>query len=176
MTWSSRAKLPITRWNKTGFGKSLTQSQKEILKVWIAAGLWMGIITAESSTLGGSNNTSRVFYPIFHFLFGMNPSQFAPWHTVIRKTGHFVGYFTLSLLLFRAWRATLAQPGIDWLPSWAGIAWMMTTVVASLDEWHQAYIPGRGSSVHDVALDSTAALAAQLVIWWMWRKRLRSRV
>jgi VanZ family protein len=150
----------------------LTRSTIEIVKVWIAAGLWLGIIVAESSRLGGSNNTSRVFYPIFHFLFGMNPAQFAPWHTVIRKTGHFVGYGTLGLLLFRAWRATLPRPGTGtWSLRWAGIAWMMTTLVASLDEWHQAYIPGRGSSAHDVLLDSVAALVVQTVLWWMSRRK-----
>ena len=139
--------------------------------MWIAAGLWLGIIIVESSKVGGSDNTGRIFYPIFHFLFGMDPAQFAPWHTVIRKTGHFVGYGTLSLLLFRAWRATLPRPGTGgWWLRWAGIAWMMTTLVASLDECHQAYIPGRGSSVHDVALDSAAALVAQIMVWWLWRR------
>jgi VanZ family protein len=140
--------------------------------VWIAAGLWLGIIITESSKIGGSNNTSRILYPIFHFLFGMNLAQFEPWHTIIRKTGHFVGYFTLSVLFFRAWRATLPQPRISgWWLTWARIAWMMTTLVACLDEWHQAYIPGRGSSVHDVLLDSAAALVAQVIIWWIWRRK-----
>ncbi len=150
----------------------MTHSKKEVLKVWIAAGLWLGIIITESSNLGGSNNTSRILYPIFHFLFGMGPVQFTPWHAVLRKTGHFVGYFILSLLFFRAWRATLPQPRVKgWWLTWARIAWMMTTLVACLDEWHQAYIPGRGSSVHDVLLDSSAALVAQIILWWMWRRR-----
>ena len=30
---------------------------------------------------------------------------------IIRKTGHFVGYFTLSWLLFRSWRDTFPFPG-----------------------------------------------------------------
>jgi VanZ family protein len=144
----------------------LTHSQKEIWKVWIAAGLWLGIIITESSKLGGSNNTSRILYPILHFLFGMGPVRFEFWHTIIRKTGHFVGYFIMSLLFFRAWRATLPQPGVSkWWMTWARIAWMVTTLVACLDEWHQAYVPGRGSSVHDVLLDSSAALVAQIVLW-----------
>jgi len=50
---------------------------------------------------------------------------------------------------------------------------MMTTLVACLDEWHQAYIPTRGSSVHDVLLDSTAALAAQVILWAIWRRSIR---
>ena len=155
----------------------MTGSKKELVKVWIAAGLWLGIIIVESSKIGGSNNTSRILYPIFHLLFGMNPVQFEPWHTVIRKAGHFVGYFTMSVLFFRAWRATLPQQAVGgWSATWAGIAWAMTTLVASFDEWHQAYIPGRGSSVHDVLLDSTAALAAQILLWWISRDRTKPGV
>jgi len=149
----------------------LNHAKKEVLKVWIAAGLWLSIITFESSMLGRSTNTSRILYPIFHFLFGMDLRHFEPWHFFLRKTGHFAGYFILSILFFRAWRATLPQPHVKgWWLTWARIAWMMTTLVACLDEWHQGYVGGRGSSVHDVLLDSAGALIAQLMLWWMWRR------
>jgi VanZ family protein len=146
-----------------------------MLKVWTAALLWLGLIATESSTLGSSSNTSRILYPVLHYLFGVDLVHFEVWHTVIRKSGHVLGYFMLSLLLFRAWRKTLPRRGSPvWSLHWARVAWLMTTVVASLDEWHQAYIPTRGSSVHDVALDSAAALAAQIVIWlWLRRKTQR---
>jgi VanZ family protein len=141
------------------------------LKVWIAAGLWLAIIATESSKLGGSGNTSKYLYPILHFIFGMDWTHFEFWHPILRKTGHFVGYFILSLLFFRAWRATLQQSSArGWWFNWAFIAWLMATFVASLDEWHQAYVPGRGSSLHDVLLDSSAALTAQIILWWIWRR------
>ena len=154
----------------------MTRSKKEVVKVWIAAGLWLGIIAVESSKIGGSNNTSRILYPIFHFLFGMDVAHFEPWHHLMRKIGHFVGYATLSFLLFRAWRATLPRLR-PWSMTWTSIAWIMTTIVASLDEWHQAYVPGRGSSVYDVMLDSSAALAAQIVLWlWLRNAKLTTEV
>jgi VanZ family protein len=151
----------------------LTHSKKDVWKVWVAAGLWLAIIVVESSNFGSSGNTSRILYPIFHFFFGFNYQQFEPWHHLIRKCGHFVGYFTLSVLLFRAWRETLSTASnTRWMFNWAGIAWVMTTLVACLDEWHQAYIPTRGSSIYDVLLDSSAALAAQIIIWlWLRRRR-----
>ncbi len=89
--------------------------------------------------------------------------HFLVWHFFIRKTGHFVGYFTLSLLLFRAWRATFPFPGASWTIQWARISFFMTALVASLDEWHQTYLPKRTGTVHDVLLDSTAALVAQIL-------------
>ncbi len=140
-------------------------SQKQLLKAWIAATLWLGLIVTESSNFASAENTSRFLYPLLHFLFGLGPAHFAVWHPFIRKTGHFVGYFTLSLLLFRAWRATFPFPGMSWAIQWARISFFMTALVACLDEWHQTFLPKRTGTLHDVLLDSTAALAAQVVIF-----------
>jgi hypothetical protein len=82
-----------------------------VLKTWIAAILWLIVIFLESSNLGSSNNTSRILYPLLHFLFGMDHAHFQHWHFYIRKGGHVFGYGLLSILLFRAWRETL--PSIE---------------------------------------------------------------
>jgi VanZ family protein len=132
----------------------------------------MGLIAIESTAMLSSANTSRILYPIFHFLFGVSPERFAVWHFYMRKTGHFVGYFTLSFLLFGSWRATLPEAGISrWALRWGWIAWLMTAFVATLDEWHQTFIPSRTGSVRDVLLDSTAALTAQIVLFIFLRTR-----
>jgi VanZ family protein len=149
----------------------LSPAQKQLLKAWIAAILWLWVIVLESSNIASSENTSRLFYPLLHFLFGLGPGHFPTWHAVIRKTGHFVGYFTLSLLLFRAWRETFPFPALRWSIQWARISFFMTTLVACLDEWHQTYLPKRTGSLHDVLLDSAAALAAQVVIYLILRSR-----
>jgi VanZ family protein len=47
----------------------------------------------------------------------------------------------------------------------------MSVMVATLDEWHQTTIASRTGNFADVVLDSSAALAAQLVLWWFLRKR-----
>jgi VanZ family protein len=44
-------------------------------------------------------------------------------------------------------------------------------LVACLDEWHQSYIPSRTGNLHDVLLDSTAALIAQGVIFLLLLRR-----
>jgi len=150
----------------------LNLEQKNLLKVWIAATLWMGLIALESTKYFGALQTSRILFPIFHFLFGITWEQFRPWHFIIRKTGHFVGYFMLSLSQFRAWKATLRLPqATAWTARWAGIAFLVSVVVASLDEWHQTYLPNRTGSVRDVVLDSTGVLAAQIMIFLYWRRK-----
>ncbi len=144
----------------------MTLDQKYLLKVWIAAGLWMVVIAIESTKYFSAAQTSRYLYPLLHFLFGITREQFRIWHFYIRKTGHFVGYFILSWLLFRAWKATLHLPRLSaWAIRWATVAFFMSVLVASLDEWHQSYLPSRTGTVHDVVLDSIAALTAQIVIF-----------
>lgn len=141
----------------------MNASQKHVLKVWLAAVLWMALIAIESTSFLSSDHTGRFLYPILHFLTGMDMAHFYVWHTIIRKAGHCVGYGVLSFLLFRAWRVTL--PGPDtWTLKWAAIAFIMTASVASLDEWHQTFLSSRTGSFHDVLLDSFAALIAQILI------------
>ena len=148
----------------------MNSHQKHIFKMWLAAGLWLGVIAVESTTYLSADYTGRFLFPIFHYLFGMDIWHFAVWHHYIRKTGHFVGYFTLSVLLFRAWKATLVLPR-DWALRWAAIAFFMSAFVASMDEWHQTFLPSRTGVFSDVMLDSTAALTAQVVIFFWLRTR-----
>ena len=126
---------------------------------------------AESTNYGSAENTGRLLYPLLHFLLGVNQDHFPVWQFFIRKTGHFVGYFTLSVLLFRAWRATFPFPGTNWAIQWARISFFMSALVASLDEWHQTYLPKRTGTLHDVLLDSTAALVAQILLFAILRPR-----
>jgi VanZ family protein len=127
------------------------------------------LIAIESTDWLSSSNTSRILYPVLHFLFNVTPARFEVWNFYIRKTGHVCGYFGLSFLLYRAWRATI--PLIErrrWSVKWSRIAFLMTALVACLDEWHQTYIPSRTGRVQDVLLDSSAALAAQLgILLWL---------
>ena len=134
-------------------------------KAWLPAFIWLGIIAAESTRVFSAANTGQWLYPIFHYFTGVDRARFEIWNGILRKLGHFVGYFVLSVLLFRAWRATLPSRATAWSQRWAGIAWLMTTTVAGLDEWHQTYIPSRTGTIRDVILDSAAALIAQFVIW-----------
>lgn len=137
-------------------------------KAWLPAAVWLGIIAIESSNTLSSENTSRILYPILHFLLGLDPVRFLTWHFLLRKTGHVIGYAILSLLLFRAWKATITvTTGEHWSMVWARAAFGMTVLVAALDEWHQSFLPSRTGNVRDVVLDSTAALVAQFLIF-LW--------
>jgi VanZ family protein len=146
----------------------LNSARHDALKAWIAAILWLLVIAIESTAWLSAHNTSRILYPILRFLFGMDWARFEYWHFYIRKTGHVIGYGILSILLFRAWQATLpAMNDAKWALRWSAIAVLGTAVVASLDEWHQSFIPSRTGRWQDVALDTCAGIAAQILIF-LW--------
>ena len=140
--------------------------RRELLKAWIAAVLWLIVIAIESTALLSAGNTSRILYPVLHFLFGLDWVRFEVWHFYIRKGGHVVGYAILSILAFRAWRETFPARGNPlWTVRWASMAVLMTIFVASLDEWHQSFIPSRTGRWEDVVLDTCAGIAAQGILF-----------
>lgn len=148
----------------------MSSDRHQILKAWIAAILWLIVIAIESTSYLSAHNTSRILYPLLHFLFGISRAEFEPWHVFIRKSGHVFGYGLLSILLFRAWRETIPIPGTPkWTIRWASIAVLGTALVASLDEWHQSFLPSRTGRWQDVVLDTCAGIGAQLALLLYWR-------
>jgi len=144
----------------------LTTDRHHVLKAWIAAILWLIVIAIESTTYLSARNTSRILYPLLHFLFGLNHARFEHWHFYLRKGGHVFGYGLLSILLFRAWRETLPTPGNPkWTLRWSTVAVVGTVLVAGLDEWHQSFLPTRTGTLHDVILDTCAGIAAQVLLF-----------
>lgn len=78
-------------------------------------------------------------------------SGLGDWDFFLRKIAHMVEYGILALLILRALART-------W-PGWGRVRWLtMAALVAILyavsDEFHQAYVPGRGPSATDVLIDS----------------------
>jgi len=60
---------------------------------------------------------------------------------------------------------------------WAIVAFLNTSLVATLDEWHQTYLPSRTGTFRDVILDSSAGLVAQMAVFAVIRinSRLQNR-
>jgi VanZ family protein len=132
----------------------------------------MGVIALESTDLFSSAHTGSWLEALVTAIAGpVSPGWFDLFHHVLRKTGHVIGYGILSFLLFRAWRVTLEPIERAWAMRWAVLSFFMTAVVASLDEWHQSYLPSRTARVADVFLDSAAALAVQFLLWVILSRR-----
>jgi VanZ family protein len=149
---------------------TISRSRPNLLRAWWPAAVWICLIAFESTDFFSSANTGSMLYMVLTRLFGhIKLHDFLVFHHYLRKTGHFVGYGMLSVLLLRGWRATLdhdnSQLGRTTIFSWLG-----TVFVATMDEWHQSYIPSRTGTWKDVVLDSFAGLVFLLVAYW-WLRR-----
>lgn len=140
---------------------------------WLAAFLWLALIAIESTPWLSSQNTGHVLYQLLVALLGpINVASVTLANSVLREVGHVTGYGVLSWLLFRAWRSTFPSPrALSWRFAWGGAAFLLTAAVASLDEFHQSFLSARTGSIRDVFLDSAAALAVQLLLFAILRKR-----
>jgi VanZ family protein len=134
-------------------------------KHWLPLALWMVLIFSASTSLGSPHNTSRFIRP---FLLWLNPHMtektIALAHYMIRKTAHFMEYAVLGWL---AWRAIHHEEAFGSCSAgrqfW--LAFLLSALYASTDEFHQMFVPTRQPAVMDVLLDTCGASAGLLATW-----------
>ena len=147
------------------------------MKYWISAwwpvALAICVIALESTALFGSDNTSGPLHWLWEHLFGqVDGGRWDVLHHYIRKTGHFVGYGTMGVLWLRALWMSLPRAGflLD-----ATLALLGTAMVASVDEFHQSFLPNRTGVPSDVLLDCCGAVALLLITYVILRLRTPKR-
>jgi VanZ family protein len=92
-------------------------------------------------------------------------------HIATRKAGHVAEYSILAFLVWNALAAPFGRRFEAWPRREARLAFLVTVLYASTDEFHQAFVPSRGSSVHDVGFDACGALLSLGVVWLVGRLR-----
>jgi VanZ family protein len=156
-----------------------------LIRAWLPTFVWLGVIAMESTSIFTSDHTQSWVYGMLKW---MGP-RLAAYSWLInaagRKFGHFTGYAILSFLAFYGWTEFLAywkelrfaKAGKTihvprrWHLRAAVLSVLVTLVAASLDEFHQAFIPGRTGVFHDVVLDTLGGVFAQiLLLFWSLRK------
>jgi hypothetical protein len=148
----------------------LPPAQPNLFRAWWPAAVWIGLISIESTDMFSSNNTGSMLYALLTRIFGpIDLYDFLIFHHYLRKTGHVVGYGMLALLLLRGWRATLGYSR-ELLMRASVLSWIGTAFVASMDEWHQSFIPSRTGTVRDVILDSVAGLVFLFIAYFYLRR------
>jgi VanZ family protein len=143
------------------------------LKRWWPAIVWAIAISGFSTGAFTSENTSRFIIPVLRFLLPhASADTLAFWHHIIRKCAHFTEYFIFSLLVLRGFRA--AEKGTRL--RWALLTVLIVAGYASLDEFHQSFVPGRTPAVSDVLIDTIGGAAAQFAAWlWMLLGKSRGK-
>jgi VanZ family protein len=148
------------------------------LRIWWPVAVALIVIAIESTNTFSSEHTSGWIRPVVERIFGhINDTLWAVIHHLARKSGHFTGYGGLALTLLRAWlltlgeRADLTLLGWRWRSTWMAVAG--TAFVASMDEWHQTFIPSRTGLFSDVVLDTVGGSVLCGLVWLLgrwWRR------
>ena len=164
-------------------------SRWALVRAWLPTFLWIGVIACESTSLFTSTNTQGWLYRILIHI-NLWLAMHAPAiNAVGRKVGHFVGYGIMGSFAFLGWTELFRYKRESYLasagkltrvtPTWqlraAALAVLVTFVVASMDEYHQSFVPGRGPAFHDVLLDTSGAVIALSLIYWFWKSRTKAR-
>ena len=133
---------------------------RSTLRLWLPPILWTAVIFAASGGSFSSANTGGFLEKLIHSVAGdrLNETGIEVLNFIIRKLSHVAEYGILSILVFRAVRAD--RPG--WNIRWALTAILFAAVVGSLDEWHQAFAPGRTATPWDTVIDTLGATLAVL--------------
>jgi VanZ family protein len=100
------------------------------------------------------------------FLFSSQSSSVLPnfsWaDEIVKKGGHMVGYASLALSYWYAFRMQEDK---------RGLAWLLAVLYALTDEFHQAFVPGRHSTIWDVLIfDNFGAI----ISLWIVSKRTKN--
>ena len=94
-------------------------------------------------------------------------NYFGDFNFSVRKLAHFSEYAILFLIA----RWTLAASKLEQIRArgaWSALA--IAVAYAMLDEWHQAYVPGRSAAWGDVLIDASGATVSWLFLT-LWEKR-----
>jgi VanZ family protein len=136
---------------------------------WWPVIAWAALIWIFSTSWFTSENTGRIIEPAFQWLLPhASPETIALLHAIVRKCGHLFEYFVFSLLVLRSLRADRGGHSLKWALTTIAIV----AAYASIDEFHQSFVPGRTAAVSDVLLDTTGGTIAQvLVAAWPSRSR-----
>jgi|SRR5271170_1997476 VanZ family protein len=130
------------------------------LKHWWPALVWAVVISGFSTGAFTSDNTGHFILPVLRFFLPhASIETLESLHFIVRKCGHLTEYFILSLLILRGIRAGAKGMRLRW----ALLTILLVAGYASLDEFHQSFVPGRTAAVGDVLIDTSGGAVALIV-------------
>ena len=118
---------------------------------WGPAVLWAGLIFWFSTESFSASQTSGILEPALKWLIpGITARQFETIHLIVRKLGHWSGYFVLAVLIIRALRDQFSNYSELRV---SAVTAILIFLYALSDELHQSFVPNRTASFSDVLID-----------------------
>jgi VanZ family protein len=140
-----------------------------IIKNWLPVVLWICCIFLLSTGSFSAENTSRILEPLLRFLKPrITAGEIDTIHFLIRKAAHVTEYCIASLLLFHSFRNTIQFQRYWW---WVFYSLVIVIFVAATDEYHQAFVISRTSSIVDVGIDIIGGILGQGISITLYRLR-----
>jgi VanZ family protein len=145
---------------------------KSFLKYWVPLVIWLGVIFFGSTDLMSAEHTSQIIAPFLRWLRpDISPETIAQVQFLVRKAAHLAEYAILAMLL---WRAIIRGTNAERKRAVFVSIWLVATLVAALDEYHQSFVPSRGAAWGDVLIDSGGAIFG-LLVGSSWPRRARKK-
>ena len=146
---------------------------KKFLRYWLPLVIWMALIFSASGDAQSVAHTSRFLEPFLKFFWpDISVEVVDAIRFLVRKMAHATEFAVLAWLWWRALRQPVRKDPRPWLWRLALLAWLLATLYAATDEFHQSFVPEREASVFDVLIDSYGAAVGLLARWRFgrWRK------
>lgn len=140
---------------------------------WIPVAAWMLLIFLASGDLMSAEHTSRFLVPFLRWIAPeISPATVASIQFLIRKCAHLTEYAILAVLLWRA-----VDRGQHRFRRAAALAFVIASLYAALDEYHQSFVPSRTGALQDVAIDCVGALLGLALCFLAarWAARRKSK-
>jgi VanZ family protein len=130
---------------------------------WLPVLIWAGVIFFMSTRTFGASFSNRLLRDILAILhLEVSHHTFYYLATGFRKLGHFTEYAIFSIFLYYA-------VGDDhrsaWNPRKALACILLAGLYSLTDEFHQRFVPGRGSSIVDCGFDTIGATLGMVVVY-----------
>jgi len=173
MTFNKRVRV---RWKRTANVSCATETEilpnvkmrkMKFLRYWGPVLVWAAVISVASTSAFKGTNTANYIIPILHWLLP-KAEVWTLWeiHYRIRKAAHVFEFGLFAILFMRGLRAGRKE----WRWSWVAATMIVVACYAALDEFHQAFVPGRGASAWDSLLDTSGGAAGMVLMWFVSRR------
>jgi len=145
---------------------------RNLLKYWLPALIWLGVIFLGSSDLMSAEHTSRFLIPLLRWLKPeITADAIAKVQFFVRKLAHLTEYAILATLLWRAvYRGTNLKTKMSIVFVTASV---VSILVAASDEFHQSFVSSRSASAGDVLIDMIGAIIGLMIGWSFTHRALR---
>lgn len=98
------------------------------------------------------------------------PEKASTFRFGIRKMAHFSIYLWLGIFIFLTLKEFTDALGFAFL-----MGWVITLILAGVDEYHQSFVPGRSMEIRDILIDGAGAFLGIVILYLLFKAKDKKR-